>query len=616
VLDLAYPLLTGFVTTLCLTPLVRHLARATNLVAKPVADRWHERPTAMLGGVAVYAGFLVGGALALRGLAANPIGTFLSNRGLFGIIAAASLMFLVGLLDDKFKLRPATKLIGQGLAAAIVVSAGVVYPVTPWPVANVLATIFWVIAVTNALNLLDNMDGVAAGVAAVASLFLGVTFVMDSAPVLAGVCFALAGALLGFLPFNFRPASIFMGDSGSLFIGALLAGLGAAYPTRASASIVAVLFVPAVIVIIPILDTLLVTVARTLAGRPISVGGRDHTTHRLAAMGLSQRQVALLLYGFAACGGVLALVLRGAPAQLSLPIGAMFLVGLLIVAAYLSRLHSYEASARPHGRVTVVVNDLLHKRRAFEVLLDLILFAAAYQFAYLLRWDAQIPTHQAEIFGRSLALAVVAKSLAFGVFGVYRGHWHQLSTADVPRLAAAAIVGSLLTLGVLIALFPSGGYARSIFFIDGMLVALFTMGARVSFRLLGSIRRPSGAPALIYGAGRAGELTIREMLSNAELSLRPMGFIDDDVSKRGRLVQGYPVLGGVDDVPEIVRRWGIQTIVVGMRKPDELAVKRLRTCCEELGIDLLQLQLEFQSVTPRRNVAITYRNSGANRSLN
>lgn len=607
------PLVAGLVTTLVATPLVRWVAHATNLVAKPVADRWHKKPTAMLGGVAVFAGFLVGGGLALRGLATNPMGVFLTNRALFGIIGAASLMFLVGLLDDKFKLRPATKLIGQGLASAIVVSAGVVYPITPWPLVNVLATIFWVIAVTNALNLLDNMDGVAAGVAAVAAGFLGLTFMLDGAPMLAAICFALTGALLGFLPFNFHPATIFMGDSGSLFIGCLLAALGAAYPTRASASIASVLFVPAVIVIIPILDTILVTVARTLAGRPISVGGRDHTTHRLAAMGLSQRQVALLLYAFAAGGGALALVLRGAPEQLSLPIGAIFLVGLLIAAAYLSRLHSYETIDQPSGRVTVLVNDLLHKRRAFEVLMDLILFAAAYQIAYLLRWDAAVPPQQFDIFVRTLALAVVAKSLAFGAFGVYRGHWHHLSTADVPRLAAATIFGSLLTLAMLVGLYPSGGFSRSVFFIDGMLVGLFAMGARVGFRLMGSIRRPTGIPALIYGAGRAGDLALREMLSNAELGLRPVGFLDDDLGKRGRLIYGYPVLGGLDDIPSVVRRLGIQTIVVGMKKPDETGLAKLQGFSAELGITLLQMQFEFQPM--RRSGPVRFRHSDSTAAL-
>lgn len=605
-LELLVPALIGFAVSFAATPVVRAIARRSQLVALPVADRWHKLPTPVMGGVAVFLGFVA--AVASR---AVFVGTgrevIESNRGLVGIVAASTLMFFVGLIDDKIRLRPATKLIGQGIAAAIVVSVGVVYPITPWQFVNVLVTIFWCIGLTNALNLLDNMDGVAAGVAAVAATFLGITFAIDGVYGLAAVCFALGGALLGFLPHNFHPASIFMGDSGSLFIGSMLAGLGAAYPSKAPASIVSVLFVPALIVIIPILDTLLVTVARTLAGRPISVGGRDHSTHRLAAMGLSQRQVALLFYLFAACGGALALLLRGVRAEMGLPIGAVFLVALLVIAAYLSRLHSYEASgdnARAAGRVSVLVSELLHKRRAFEVLMDLILFAAAYQFAYLLRWDASVPPDQAAILNRTLAIAVVSQSVAFGAFGVYRGHWHHLSAADVPRLAAASLVGSLLTLAALVALYATGGYARSIFFIYGMLVVLLSMGARLSFRLLGSLRKPSGSPSLIYGAGRGGELAVREMLSNTALGLSPVGFIDDDRGKKRRLIQGYPVLGSIDDVPELLGKWGIRAVVVGMRNANPDTLARLRQTCETAGVDLLQLQLEFQLVTPPRSAQI------------
>src|SRR5687767_4079448 len=212
-------------------------------------------------------------------------------------------MFLTGLVDDRFHLRPSSKLVMQALAAAIVVTAGVVYPLTPWTSVNSLATVFWFIALTNALNLLDNMDGVAAGVAALAALFLAITFgIQGGGGELVALSAALAGAALGFLPYNFHPASIFMGDSGSLFLGALIASVGAAYPSSASVSIVPVLFVPVFIAVIPILDTLLVTVTRTLAGRPISSGGRDHTAHRLVALGLRERQVAMMLYAFAIAG--------------------------------------------------------------------------------------------------------------------------------------------------------------------------------------------------------------------------------------------------------------------------------------------------------------------------
>jgi UDP-GlcNAc:undecaprenyl-phosphate/decaprenyl-phosphate GlcNAc-1-phosphate transferase len=597
VVKLLLPCVAGLLTTLCLTPLVRRQAHSFGLVAKPVADRWHMKATPMMGGVAVFGGFLVGCVVALwRLLAGGTSAELISNKGLFGIIIASTMMFVVGLIDDKFKLRPATKLIGQAFAAAIVVSAGVEYPITPWEVVNVLFTVFWLIGVTNALNLLDNMDGVAAGVAAIAAAFLGITFAMDGAPHLAAICFALTGGLLGFLPFNFRPASIFMGDSGSLFIGSLLAGLGAAYPSRASASIVSVLFVPALIVIIPILDTLLVSVARTLAGRPISVGGRDHTSHRLAAMGLTQAQVALLLYAFAALGGALAIVLRGTPPQLGLPIGALFLVGLFIGAAYLSKLHTYEKREQPLGAVTVVVANLLHKRRAFEVLMDLVLFAVSYQIAYLLRWDASVPAQQTLIFARSLALAVAAKSVAFGFLGVYRGDWRQLSMAAAQRLLAGSILGSLITCALLFVLYPAGGFSRSILCLDGMLVLLLTTGARAAFRSIDAIRQRPGQAVLIYGAGKGGEFAVREMLSNPALALRPIGFLDDDPRKHGRLVHGFPVVGGLEALNRIVQRRGVRTIVLGSRRIEPAALERLRVACDQLSLDLLQLSLEFQSV--------------------
>jgi UDP-GlcNAc:undecaprenyl-phosphate GlcNAc-1-phosphate transferase len=205
---------------------------------------------------------------------------------------------------------------------------------------NVLFTVFWFIGSPTAQP--AGQHGWKAGVAAVAGSFLALTFVLAGAPQLALVCAAMAGAALGFLRYNFPPASIFMGDSGSLALGALIASLGAAYPGTVAVGIVPVLFVPVFVAAIPILDTLLVTTTRTLAGRPVSVGGRDHTTHRLYAMGLSEKQVALLLHAFAASGGALALGLSQADASLSGWLGLLFLVGLGLLAVYLGGLHTYQ----------------------------------------------------------------------------------------------------------------------------------------------------------------------------------------------------------------------------------------------------------------------------------
>jgi UDP-GlcNAc:undecaprenyl-phosphate/decaprenyl-phosphate GlcNAc-1-phosphate transferase len=259
------PLAVALGTTLGVTPLVRRAARRLGFIAKPSTDRWHAKPTALLGGVGVFAGFLAGLLSTLVIAEGVPQGLGGAGSIGIGILLAATVMFVSGLVDDWVRLNPSAKLIFQVVAAAVLISFGVIYPITPWLSVNILLTLVWFMGLTNAMNLIDNMDGVAAGVGCVAALFLAVTFALEGAWHYTALCLALAGATAGFLPYNSHPASIFMGDSGSLFIGALLAGVGAAYPGTATGSIVYVMFVPVLIVIIPLLDTCLVAVTRTMS---------------------------------------------------------------------------------------------------------------------------------------------------------------------------------------------------------------------------------------------------------------------------------------------------------------------------------------------------------------
>ncbi len=592
------PFAAAFLFALAFTPAVRAGARHVGLIAAPTGDRWHRKPTALLGGAAIYAAFLLGVAALLLYERSWSVGTDLLGQPGLGVVLAATLMFGTGFVDDRWGLRPASKLILQGFAAAVVVSFGVVYPLTPWMPINVLGTIFWFIALTNALNLLDNMDGVASGIAGIAALFLAATFAWEGEWLLAGVCSALAGATLGFLPYNWHPASIFMGDSGSLFIGALLAGLGAAYPGTASKSIIPVLFVPAVIVAIPILDTALVTLTRTLAGRDVSVGGRDHTSHRLVAMGLSEPQAAALLYALAAVGGGVALVAWRADAAFGLWSIALFVIGLIVLGVYLSRLHTYVPGEDPvRRRTTILVSNLLYKRRAFEVVLDLVLFAVAYYAAYLLRWDGAIPDAQGVILERTLAVAVASHSVAFGLLGVYRGVWQQMTLVDAHRIIKAASLGTLLTVAAVVFLFREDTFARGVFVVQGLLVAVLAVGARASVRSLDRVRSRlarSGVRTLIYGAGVGGELLLRELHSNRDLGLLPVGFIDDDVKKTGRLVHGLPVHSGLDPLEKLIESKSVQKIVIATQKlsPDRRAT--IIAVCAEIGVDLLELDLQLR----------------------
>jgi UDP-GlcNAc:undecaprenyl-phosphate GlcNAc-1-phosphate transferase len=585
------------------TPVVRAAAVRYGLVARPSTDRWHQRPTALFGGVGIYVGFLAG--LAAVSLSQGGADGLRLGPAAWGIILSTSMMFVTGLVDDRYHLAPGAKLVLQGLAGAVLVGFGVVYPLTPWVPANIVATLFWFVALTNALNLLDNMDGVVAGVAGIASAFLAVTFGLHGEWALAAVCLALAGSTAGFLFYNFNPASIFMGDSGSLFLGAVLAGMGAAYPRTAPGSIVSVMFGPALIVIIPIIDTALVTLTRTLAGHSIAQGGRDHTSHRLVTMGLSERQVALLLYALAACGGGVALLPRHAPTALSVWGGGLFLVALLLFATYLSRLHTYPAGERASGRATVLVGNLLYKRRALEVVLDLTVFALAYSGAFLLRWEGALSAPRAALLEASLPVAVGVKLATFWAMGVYRGIWPQTSLADLHRLVRASGAASLLTVCVVLLLFRESPFSRSVLIMDGLLAAGLVIGARLSFRSFDRLRYRltlAGEPVLVFGADAGGELMVKALHTHREFNLVPVGFIDDDGRTHGRLLQGLPVLGGTDRLgagaPAATK------LVVDPARLEAARVQALAQACARRGVEFLEMTISVRpSPHPARAAA-------------
>jgi UDP-GlcNAc:undecaprenyl-phosphate GlcNAc-1-phosphate transferase len=287
------------VTSMIVTPLVRAGALRAGVVAAPRDDRWHQRPTATLGGVAIYVAFVAG--IALFGFEPARVAP---------VLAAATLLFVAGLVDDLVRLRPGSKLAAQIAAAALVVASGLRLPWTAAPATDALVTLVWLVGITNALNLLDNMDGLAAGIAAIACLFLTITFVLNGQTAEAVFTMVMLGAVLGFLVFNFSPASIFMGDCGSMFLGSALGGLALLSDYGRSRNLTAVLATPVLILTIPILDTCLVTVTRKLSGRPVSHGGRDHTSHRLVALGASERRAVAILYALATVSGLCALVVR------------------------------------------------------------------------------------------------------------------------------------------------------------------------------------------------------------------------------------------------------------------------------------------------------------------
>lgn len=291
------------------TPVARRLAQRLGVLDQPSHRKVHLRPTPLLGGLAVYAGFWLAVLLVSRLEVAAPE-VFLPAITLeLGAIFVATLMLMVvGFADDKWGgLPPRAKLAGQLVAAAVAVAGGLRLEVFGEPALDVLLTIFWIIGISNAINLLDNMDGLSAGATAIAAVFFFAIAALHGQLLVGIMALALAGACLGFLRYNFNPATVFMGDTGTLFMGFLLAVIGMKLKVTGPAWWSFVLVV--VVLALPIFDTSLVTGYRLWKRRRVADAGKDHVSHRLVKLGLPHRSAVLVLYGASIAAGMLALAL-------------------------------------------------------------------------------------------------------------------------------------------------------------------------------------------------------------------------------------------------------------------------------------------------------------------
>jgi UDP-GlcNAc:undecaprenyl-phosphate GlcNAc-1-phosphate transferase len=347
------------VASAALVPLAVRAARAWDVLDRPGHRKVHAEPTPRLGGIAVFSAFtavvLLGYFVALPALLESSsarayMGTALSmlqeahrvQSQLMGLLAGGALVFLVGLADDVLGSRfpVLLKAAGQVVAALILIAAGVRTSFMPGDALDVLVTLFWVVGITNAFNLLDNMDGLSTGVALVASAVFLVNAGVLGEFFISLLLLAFIGSLLGFLFYNYNPASVFLGDCGSLFIGYVIASLTLLerYVSNASSTMFPVLM-PVLVLAVPIMDTATVILIRLREGRPIYVGDRRHLSHRLVALGFSPRTAVLFIYLVTLSLGLGAVNLSNATPGQSLVILVQFLglVALILILLFVDR---------------------------------------------------------------------------------------------------------------------------------------------------------------------------------------------------------------------------------------------------------------------------------------
>jgi len=573
-----------FCLALIITPLVRIVAFRSGMVAYPRQDRWHKAPTALLGGVAIYSAALIS-LLYFRIL----------DKSFLSLIIGATFLFVVGLVDDKVRITPYVKLFAQIIAACVPVFFGVIAGL---PINNVFAipiTIIWIVGVTNSFNLLDNIDGLAAGVAAITAFMLFVSLSGSGETTLSSVSLVICASSLGFLPYNFNKAKIFMGDSGSMFLGYSLAVISISGTSgRQITNVLTTMLIPVLILGVPIFDTLFVMVGRKLRGKRIFEGGKDHTSHRLVMLGISQKKTVLLLYAISIIFGLIAILYTKTNLFLISVIAFCSLVVLVYFGFFLFEVTSIEeksaTSARfdtRFGNKTFLNNVFMYKRQLVEVFFDFIFICIAYYSAYFLRFEESMLPANFVFLKESLIWIILIKLCTFFIFGLYRGVWRYSSVSDFFTIFKVVSLSSIFSILFLIFAYRFREYSRAVFFIDWLLLLFLIMGSRFLFRLVGEFLlnlRKGGKNILIFGAGDMGEMVLREIKRSKFLDYNVMGFIDDDPAKHGIKIHGVTVLGGRNRIRNLVKSLQIREIMIAVStlKGDGLA--EIVKICNDCGV--------------------------------
>ncbi len=324
--------LISFLVVLVATPIVNRLGKRIGLVDKPNHRKVHKRPMVRLGGVAMFIGVVI--ALLIvwwaGGFGALKPG---KESEVWGVAIGGIAFFLIGLADDLFNLSPKTRLLLQTVVAGLAWQSGVQIDFLTNPIAGLFSlpewaslpiTVVWLVGMANAINWIDGLDGLAAGVSGIAAFVMFWTCLFMQQPQAALFAAALAGATFGFLPYNFNPAQIFMGDGGAYFIGFTLAGVGVIGLVK-SVTTVAVLL-PYVILAVPILDMSAVILDRLRRGKSPFVADKRHLHHRLLKAGLSQRLAVLFIYSLTLWAGSLAMAVSGMPSGVGYAIAATIIL--------------------------------------------------------------------------------------------------------------------------------------------------------------------------------------------------------------------------------------------------------------------------------------------------
>ena len=591
ILPYAAVFLGALLLTLVLTPIVRELNRRLGMVDKPDPRRINKVPIPRGGGLAVVLGLFVSYGIFLAvtgrpGIYGLPQPTFWKMAVLSLSIAA------LGLADDKFSLPPKLKLLGQVVVAFLVwwwadLGFGDLWPSLPrWVDCGL--TMFWIVGAVNAFNLIDGLDGLASGIAFIGTVGMagGLFFVHDPASTL--FYFALAGALLGFLRYNYNPASVFLGDCGSMFIGFMMSTLPLL--SHVPNSFLVSVGVPLLAMGVPIFDTSLAILRRTIrrliargntAEGQVMTADSDHLHHRLLRkMNLSQRKTAWTLYGIAAAAVVVGLVAMSLQSRA----GGLWLAAVALAAVVVFKDASIELfdAGRLLNRMAHTRDHDSRRRIAvwsvpFYVLFDILVLMGAY-FICTVSLGLPQSEHAIRTF---LSVRVVATFGFLVLFGAYRTVWSRAVGSNYLRLLIACVLGAVAG-SVFLYYWPSTDPGRVnamtftylvVSFSLLVLIRVFRGFVRDLFYAIDCSRlrnRKDVSRILVYGAGLRYKSFRRELVRTTSANDRMIvGLLDDDIFLKGKYIGGIRIYGTINDAPEVINALNVDAVVIACIVSDE-----------------------------------------------
>ena len=586
-----------------LTPLAARLAITVGAVDHPDLRKIHRQPMPRLGGLAVIASVgLILSLAPLAGGAAWAVPPLLAQGLVLGLLP----IFAVSLVDDIRPVPARIKLVCHIIGAGLAVMAGVVLPdrihVLGYEFSIGLMAVpismLWLIGVTNAFNIIDGLDGLAAGLAFISALAVSAVVVTAGQLSSAILPLALAGAIAGFLPFNLYPARIFLGDTGATAIGFALAVVALKGGSTTSAGFAAA--TPILIMGLPIADTLVAIARRLLRWVEHRDGGvfqpdRNHVHHRLVALGLNHDKAVLVLYGL----GIVTAAVAYLAMFISSRESALLLLTLIVAAAFgLKHLGYDEFAMLRRGTILRFYEAPVLQRPMFVMFVDIIFVCVSVYLAVALKTDDWGLASARPLALRLVALLAPLSIAVFWQAKLYEGSWRLAKIDDYVRAAVAC--GTVLCLALVVGSWEFQLVPASLLVVYGLLSSFIIVGSRASYRVLVSAQRtpgPAAIPILLCGPDAEDFIQARDLIDRAgSFGFRPVGFVTATGAGRGRLMAGLKILGSIEELPLIIDSSGARAVVLARQRAPEALVRRIEDLCRGANVVAFRLNTELEAM--------------------